>query len=136
MASLNRVELIGNLTAAPEVKVMPDGRKVCNFSIATNFSYKVDGQKIDKSDFHRVNVYGKLVDICEKYLKKGQKIFIAGRLSNRSWEKDGVKRYATDIIVNEMIMLGSKGEGNNAPEPTPTGQYQDDAGVEIDDLPF
>ncbi len=109
--SLNRVQLIGNLTRDPEMRQIPGGSTVANFAIATNFTWTdKNGQKQEKVEFHNIVVWGKLAEICSQYLKKGSKAFIEGRLQTREWEgEDGVKRYKTEIIAENMIMLDKKG---------------------------
>ena len=109
--SLNRAQLIGNLTRDPELRQIPGGSTVASFSIATNFSWKdSSGQKQDRAEFHNIVAWRKLAEICGQYLKKGAKVFIEGRIQTRDWEgEDGVKRYRTEIVADNMIMLGSKG---------------------------
>ncbi len=109
--SLNRVQLIGNLTRDPEVKQIPGGSAVASFSIATNFTWKdSSGQKQEKVEFHNVVAWQKLAEICGQYLKKGSKVFVEGRLQTRDWEgEDGIKRYRTEIVIENMIMLDRKG---------------------------
>lgn len=111
MYSLNRCELIGNLTKDPEIKQLPSGGTLASFSIATNHSYKAaDGTKQDKAEFHNVVCFGKLAEICGNYLRKGNKVFAEGRLQTRTWDgQDGVKRYATEIVLQNMIILTPKG---------------------------
>jgi single-strand DNA-binding protein len=110
--SLNRVQLIGNLTRDPEVKQIPGGQMVASFSIATNQVWTdASGQKQQKVEYHNLVAWRKLAEICASYLKKGSKVFVEGRLQTRSWEgEDGVKRYRTEIVVDNMIMLDKKGE--------------------------
>jgi single-strand DNA-binding protein len=110
--SLNRVQLIGNLTRDPELRQIPGGQTVASFSIATNFTWTdQSGQRQDKSEFHNIVAWRKLADICGQYLRKGSKIFLEGRLQTREWEgEDGVKRYRTEIVADNMIMLDRKGE--------------------------
>lgn len=126
MNSLNKVQLIGNTTAAPEVKETPNGQKVASFSIATNRVWKdASGEKQEAVDFHNVVVWGKLADIVEQYLEKGKKVYVEGRLSTRSWEDDsGSKRYKTEIVVENIILLSGKSEGS------PKSQQSDDWGEE------
>ena len=109
--SLNRAQLIGNLTRDPELKQIPGGSTVASFSVATNFSWTdQSGQKQDKSEFHNIVAWRKLAEICGQYLKKGMKVFIEGRIQTRDWEgEDGVKRYRTEIVADNMIMLDRKG---------------------------
>ena len=108
--SLNRSQLIGNLTRDPEVR-MAGASKVATFGVATSFSWKdQNGERKEKTEFHSVVAWRKLAEICEQYLKKGAKVYIEGRMQTRDWEgEDGVKRYKTEIVAENMIMLGSKG---------------------------
>lgn len=110
--SLNRVQLIGNLTRDVEVKQIPGGQSVATFGVATNFTWKdQNGEKKDKTEFHNVVAWGKLAEICGQYLKKGGKVFVEGRLQTRDWEaEDGTKRYRTEIVAENMIMLDRKGD--------------------------
>ncbi|MBN1494481.1 single-stranded DNA-binding protein [Candidatus Peregrinibacteria bacterium] len=111
--SLNRAQLIGNLTRDPEMKQIPGGQVVTTFSIATNFTWTdQQGQKQEKPEFHNIVAWRKLAEICGQYLKKGGKVFIEGRIQTRNWEaEDGSKKYRTEIIADNMIMLdGKKGE--------------------------
>lgn len=109
--SLNKVQLIGNLTRDPELRQIPGGSTVATFSIATNFTWTdQSGQKQEKTEFHNIVAWRKLAEICGQYLKKGSKVYIEGRLQTRDWEgEDGVKRYKTEIIAENMIMLDKKG---------------------------
>lgn len=106
----NSVRLIGNLGMSPEVKETANGKKLAKFSIATNESYKDEnGQKVEETMWHNLIVWGKQADIAEKYLTKGSEVAIEGKLSNRNYtDKDGIKRYVTEIIVNEFLMLGNR----------------------------
>lgn len=108
--SWNRVELIGNLTRDPELRYTPNGAAVCTFSIATNRTYVSEGEKKEDVDFHRVVAWNKLAELCNQLLKKGNKVFLSGRLQNRSWEgQDGQQRQTTEIVAEDMIILTSKG---------------------------
>lgn len=106
----NRVQLIGNLGMNPEIKILDSGKKLAKFSIATNESYKNDkGEKIENTQWHNLISWGKTADIIEKYVQKGNEVAIEGKLTNRSYDdKDGKKRYITEIVVNEILMLGGK----------------------------
>lgn len=110
--SLNRAQLIGNLTRDPEVRQTSGGKSVCNFGIATNSRWTdASGQVQEKTEFHNIVVWGKLADICAQYTRKGSKVFIEGRIQSREWEgEDGVKRYRTEIVADNLIMLDRKGE--------------------------
>lgn len=152
--SLNRVQIIGNLTRDPELKQIPGGQAVATFSVATNLTWTdQSGQKQQKTEFHNIVVWRKLAEICAQYLKKGSKAFFEGRLQTRDWEgEDGVKRYRTEILVENMIMLDSKGQvagdamgyereagGLNRDEasaPMASSSAKGEEEISIDDLPF
>ena len=106
----NKVQLIGNLGQNPEVKELNGGKKVAKFSLATNETYKNKaGEKVTDTQWHNLVAWGKTADIIEKYLKKGSEVAIEGKLLNRNYtDKEGVKRYVTEIQVSELLMLGSK----------------------------
>lgn len=109
--SLNRAQLIGNVTKDPEVRQTSGGQMVASFSIATNSSW-VDktGQRQEKAEFHNVVIWGKLAEVAQQYVKKGKKIFVEGRMQTRDWDgEDGVKRYKFEIVVDSMIMLDRAG---------------------------
>lgn len=140
MASVNKVILIGNLGKEPDVRFMPNGEAVCNFSIATTESWKdKNGQKQEKTEWHNVVLYRKLAEIAGEYLEKGKPVYIEGRLQTREWEKDGVKRYSTEIIGSSMQMLGSRSQTDDVHAPRTSGKAEqqpsrfDDM---EDDLPF
>lgn len=110
--SLNRAQIIGNLTRDPEVRVAGSA-KVATFGVATSMSWidKASGQKKEKTEFHNVVAWRGLAEVCEQYLRKGMKVYVEGRLQTRDWEgSDGVKRYKTEIAVDNMIMLSRKGD--------------------------
>lgn len=146
---LNKVMIIGRLGQDPETRYMPSGDAVCNISVATDESYKdKHGQKVDKTEWHRVSMFGKLAEIAGQYLSKGSQVFIEGKLETRKWQhSDGSDRYSTEIKAFNMQMLDSKGgDGGNqgAPAQTPT-QSTPPAGVGKipepvddfdDDIPF
>ncbi len=146
---LNKVQIIGRLTRDPEVRTTPTGKNVCSFSVATGFTWTdQSGQKKEQTEFHNVIAWGKLGDIIGQYMKKGRQIYIEGRLQTTSWDDktSGQKRYKTEIIAENMIMLGSKpGEGSPAtgtspipsraaeqPEPHAEPSIQ----IDNDDIPF
>ena len=113
---VNKVILIGNLGADPETRYMPNGNAVCNITLATTDSWKDrnTGQQQERTEWHRVVFFGRLAEVAGQYLRKGSKIYIEGRLQTREWEKDGVKRYTTEIVVDiggQMQMLDSRNEG-------------------------
>ncbi|MVO09557.1 single-stranded DNA-binding protein [Flavobacterium sp. TP390] len=104
----NRVQLIGHVGQEPEIKNLEAGKKVASLSIATNeMYYKDNGDKVEKTEWHRVTAWGKTAEIIEKYVTKGKEVGIEGKLTNRTYDdKDGVKRYVTEIIANEILLLG------------------------------
>lgn len=136
MSSVNKVILIGNLGADPEMKTMPSGVSMARLRIATTDAWKdkATGQKQEKTEWHTVVCFDGLAGICERYLTKGKQVYIEGALSTRTWEdKDtGQKRYATEIKAREMKMLGSGGGGRGTAESaSPKGEPEAD-----DDVPF
>jgi single-strand DNA-binding protein len=111
MASVNKVILMGGLGRDPEVRYMPNGEAVANFSIATTETWKdKQGARQEKTEWHNIVTYRKLAEIVGEYLKKGSQIYLEGKLQTRKWEKDGITRYSTEIIMDEMKMLGGKPE--------------------------
>ena len=116
MASVNKVILVGNLGRDPEVRYMPSGDAVANITLATSSKYKNKaGEMVEETEWHRVSFFGRQAEIVGEYLKKGRSVYIEGRLKTRKYtDKDGVEKYATDIIASEMQMLGSR-EGMGAP---------------------
>ena len=109
MASLNKVILIGNLGRDPETRYLPNGDAVTNISVATTDTWKdKNGEKQEKTEWHRVSLYRRLAEVAGEYLKKGSQVYIEGRIEYREYEKDGQKRYTTDIVASEMKMLGSR----------------------------
>ena len=109
--SLNRVQLIGNLTRDPELRYTPQGTAVCSFSIATNRSWTTDsGEKKDEADFHKIVAWNKLAELCSQFLSKGRKVYVEGRLTTRNWTaQDGGQRNTTEVIISDMILLDSAG---------------------------
>lgn len=107
--SWNRVELIGNLTRDPELRYTPNGAAVVTFGLATNRTYVTEGERKEEVDFHRLVAWNKLAELCNQLLKKGNRVFISGRLQTRSWEaQDGQQRQVTEIVVEDMILLTPK----------------------------
>lgn len=110
--SWNRVELIGNLTRDPELRYTPNGAAVCTFGVATNRTYVSEGERKEEADFHKLVAWNKLAELCNQLLKKGNRVFISGRLQTRSWEaQDGQTRTVTEIVVEDMILLTPKSSG-------------------------
>src|SRR5690349_11219547 len=122
MASVNKVIIIGNLGRDPETRYMPDGGAITNISVATTDKWKdKNGEMQEKTEWHRVAFFGKLAEIAGEYLKKGSQVYVEGRLQTRKWQdKDGQDKYTTEIVANQMQMLGSRqgmGGGGRAAEP-------------------
>ncbi len=132
MASLNKVQLIGNLGYDPEVRHLPGGEIVANISIATTEKWKdkATGEAKELTEWHRVSFFGKLAEIVEKYLKKGSAVYVDGSLRTRKYkDKDGVEKYATDIKAYALQMLGGKSAADN-------GKKEIAEGVADEDIPF
>jgi single-strand DNA-binding protein len=110
MGSVNKVILVGNLGADPELKYTPSSRAVCNLRIATTEVFKdKGGQRQEKTEWHRVTVWGDQAENCSKYLAKGRSVYVEGRLQTRSYDKDGQKHYATDVVADRVVFLGGGG---------------------------
>lgn len=127
--SLNRAQLIGNLTRDPELRYTPNGTAVCSFGLATNRSWKTDaGEKHDEAEFHNIVAWNKLAELCSQFLVKGRKVFVEGRLSTRTWTgQDGQQRNRTEIIISDMILLDSKRpEGEAESQPAPAAEEKSD----------
>ncbi|WP_425953189.1 single-stranded DNA-binding protein [Ralstonia pseudosolanacearum] len=120
MASVNKVIIVGNLGADPETRYMPNGDAVTNIRVATTDRYKdkASGETREATEWHRIAFFGRLAEIAGEYLKKGSQVYIEGRLKTRQWEKDGQKQYSTEIVAEEMQMLGGRSEGNGS-QPRP-----------------
>ena len=117
MASVNKVILIGNLGKDPEVRYAPSGSAICNITLATSrvSKDKTSGEKQEQTEWHRVVFFDRLAEVAGEYLKKGKSVYVEGRLQTRKWtDKEGVERYSTEIIGNEMTMLGSREGGGGA----------------------
>ena len=121
---LNKVILIGRLGRDPEVRYMPNGEAVCNFSVATSESWKdKNGQRQEATEWHNVTMYRKLAEIAGKYLTKGSQVYLEGKIQSRKYQgKDGIERTAYDIIANEMKMLGGGNDGQQSAQHTPQEQ--------------
>lgn len=116
MPSLNKTILIGHLGKDPESRFLPDGKAVCNFTLATSEQWrdKDSGEKREATEWHNIAAFGKLAEICGEYLKKGALVYIEGKLTTRKWEKDGVTRWTTSINADTMKMLGGRGEHSDS----------------------
>jgi len=144
MRGLNKVLLIGHLGKDPEVQHLDQGVTLAKFSIATSESYTKDGQRVDQTEWHNIVVWRKLAEIAEKYLKKGSLIYLEGKIRTRSWDdKEGNKRYTTEIVADTFSMLDKKSDSQNE-APQEVAQKQEPTAVEessgseetLDDLPF
>lgn len=116
MASICKVILLGSLGADPEVRYMPNGGAVANLSVATNSRWtdKASGQKKEKTEWHRVVLYNRIAEIAGEYLRKGSSVYLEGRLETRKWtDKDGIDRYTTEVIADQMQLLGGRGESQD-----------------------
>lgn len=129
MASVNKVILLGNLGRDPEVRYLPSGDPVANITIATSSRYKNKaGEMVEETEWHRVTFFGRLAEIASQYLKKGRPVYVEGRIKTRKYtDKDGVEKYATDIIASEMQLLGGR-EGMGGPASEEDGFGGGDAG--------
>jgi single-strand DNA-binding protein len=147
---LNKALLFGNLTRDPELRALPSGMNVCNFSIATNRTYKDrDGKKQEQTDFHNIVVFGRQADTVAQYLKKGSSVFVEGRMQTRSWDDktSGEKKYRTEVVA-DRVQFGPKGSGGGGAKRTDDADMPEDAssggsGIEYpkddinpDDIPF
>ncbi len=142
--NLNKAMIIGNITRDPEVRTTPQGTSVCSFSVATNFVWNdASGQRQEKAEFHNIVAWRKLAEICGQYLKKGSKVYVEGRLQTREWEgQDGIKRYRTEIVAENMIMLdrpngATRSTTATAPaETTPEAKTDSEEEIKVEDIPF
>ncbi len=148
MAGVNKVILLGNLGKDPEVRKLENGATVATFSIATSESYKdKNGEKITQTEWHNIVLWRGLAEIAEKFLKKGSQVYIEGKLTSRSYDdKDGVKRYVTEVVGREMTLLGAPSSSGGYQAPPPPSEPPafvgggsgsgSGGGGEVDDLPF
>lgn len=142
MASgLNKAILIGNLGRDPEVRYTPSGVAVANFSIATSETWtNKEGEKETRTEWHRIVAFGRLGEICGEYLSKGRQVYIEGRIQTRDWEdREGIKRYTTEIVANQMLMLGARDQAESARSddaPSPDFSSTQVPAQDDDDIPF
>ena len=131
--SVNKVVLVGHLGGDPETRFTPSGTAVANFNIATNESWKdANGELQDKTEWHRCVMFGKTAELAGELLKKGQLVYMEGKLQTRNWEdKDGIKRYTTEVVCDMFTMLGRKMDTDNSQQAAPTSNSDEE-----DDLPF
>lgn len=138
MNGVNKVILIGNLGKDPDVKHLESGATVTNFPLATTESYKnKNGEKVEQTEWHNIVLWRGLAEVAEKFLKKGNQIYLEGRIRTRSYEdKDGNKKYITEIMGNNMTMLGGGRGGDSKAESAAAPEIPEQAPQEEDDLPF
>ena len=148
MAGINKAIIVGNLGQDPEIRYMSDGTAVANFTIATSDTWKdkQTGEKREKTEWHRIVAWRQLGEICGKYLSKGHQVYVEGKLQTRSWEKDGVTRYTTEIVASDVQFLGNRESAGNAGRPTgnANNNFSNDQGYpeppmpdrQEDDIPF
>lgn len=131
MAGVNKVIIIGNLGKDPEVRHTPQGQAVATFSVATSENWNdKSGQKQERTEWHRIVVWGKLAELCGRYLQKGRKAYIEGRLQTRAWDdKEGQKRYTTEIVANTVQFLDSAGSSRGGPSADSSGGGDDPFGA-------
>lgn len=136
---VNKAIIVGNLGQDPETRYLQSGGAVTNISVATSESWKdkQSGEKKERAEWHRIVFFNKLAEIAGEYLSKGSKVYIEGSLRTREWEKDGVKRYSTEIVARDMLMLDSRGGQSNDDQGPPEPPAQEPSGGPLDDdLPF
>lgn len=138
MSGVNKVILIGHLGKDPEVRVFNNGDKIANVSIATSDKYKdQDGSTVENTEWHNIVFNKTTAERAEKYLKKGDKVYVEGKLRTRSWEKDGVTRYTTEVLVYNLTMLGrASSQINETTTAATVNQANQSSPAEGDDLPF
>lgn len=145
MSGVNKVILVGRLGKDPEVRNLENGATVANFTIATSESYKdkTTGEKKEITEWHNIVMWRGLAEIAAKYLHKGDQVYIEGKLRTRSWEKEGITRYTTEVVADQMTMLGSRQGGSSQSEYRPSAPAQNTPAEDFkaadnatDDLPF
>jgi single-strand DNA-binding protein len=133
---LNKAMVFGNLTRDPEMKALPSGMQVCSFSIATNRVYNDrDGKRQESADYHNIVVFGKQAENCAKYLTKGSSAYVEGRMQTRSWDKDGVKQYRTEVIADRVQFGPRPGGSASGSAPAATGTNDDRGASVLPDYP-
>jgi len=135
---LNRCEFIGRLGKDPEQRYMPNGKAVTKFSIACGDDYKdQNGEKVQRTEWVTLVAFGRLAEVIAEYLRKGSKIYVAGKIHTNKWDKDGQTHYSTEIVVNQMQMLDSNRNGTNAPASEPASEPDMASAGDFDsDIPF
>lgn len=141
---INKVTLYGNLTRDPELRALPNGGSVASFGLATSRKYRNKGEEVEQTEFHNVVAFGKVSEVMAQYLKKGRAVFLEGRLQTRTWEKDGVKQYRTEVIVESFQFGPSQGGEKHDRTPDPEKGYSSHMEGQVDypeevnpeDIPF
>ena len=139
MAGINKVILVGNLGKDPEVRHLEGGTSVANFTLATNEFYKdKSGNKVEQTEWHKIVLYRSSADFAEKYLKKGMTIYLEGKIKSRSYDKDGVKHYITEIVGDSMTILSKKEntQSGNSEDGSSSGASMENSDSKTGDLPF
>lgn len=137
MSSVNKVILVATLGTDPDLKYTQSGTAVCNLRMATNQVFKdKSGQRQEKTEWHRVTVWGQQAEACGKYLAKGRSVYVEGRLETRSWEKDGEKRYSTEVVAEKVVFLGGGERGHRPQEPRGQSGEDPPASGDDDGIPF
>ena len=146
MASVNKVILVGNLGKDPEIRYAESGDAICNMTVATSESWKdkATGEKKEKTEWHRISMFGKLAEIAGEYLKKGSQVYLEGKLQTRKWQnKEGQDQYTTEVVCDQMKMLGGRPEGGRSDAPHSEGQTRKEAPKQTggfadfdEDIPF
>jgi len=134
--SINKVILIGNVGKDPEVNYIKEDLPVARFSLATSETYTKDGQKVTNTELHNIVIWRGLAKVVEKYVKKGSKLYIEGKITNRQYEKDGQTKYFTEIVANNLQMLDSRNSNTEASAPAPAPEAKSTVDTTEDDLPF
>jgi len=135
LSSVNKVILVGRLGQDPETRYTGGGTAVCNFSLATSEKFTDrSGQKQETTQWHRIVAWGKLAEICQQYLGKGSLVYVEGKITYKTWEKEGVKQHSTEIKLDSLQMLGNKGGGQGAGQGA--NQSAMGGGYDPDDIPF
>lgn len=140
MASVNKVILVGRLGKDPELKYTQGGTAVANFSVATDETWKdQSGEKQQKTEWHNIVAWKKLAEICGEHLKKGQQVYLEGKLQTRKWEDGETTKYKTEVVLSNMVMLGKKddnGGSGSSKKSNQGGSSSEDLGITDEDIPF
>lgn len=139
MSSLNRVTIMGNLGKDPEVRYTQGGDAICNITVATSETWKdKNGEKQEKTEWHRIVFFGRQAEIAGEYLKKGRPVLVEGKLQTRKWtDKDGVEKYTTEIVASNLVLMGGRDDGERSAPSKPAGKPASKNAADFDDdIPF